>query len=181
MSLDKVKQELLQQAEEEAEQIKQDALQRGREIREEAEQEAERIKEQAKEEAEQEAASLRKKKVASANMEAKKIKQQAKQKVIDRAFERLEERVTGMDQEQHLELVEQALDAVRDEIEIGRVEVTPAVADDLDIDATIDENSDIQGVVIHSDDGSIRYDHTFSTMLENVRNNRRKELVQQLF
>jgi V/A-type H+-transporting ATPase subunit E len=182
MGLDQVKHEILQDAEEEADRIVEEAEQQAEEIVDEAEEKAEQLKEEAQQEAEEKAEALRRQELASANMEAQRKKLSAKQGVIEDAFERLEERVRDMDTEKKLDLLTDVIEDIKDEITIGRVETSEDLVSELEdrVDAEV-VATDIEGVIIENEDGSMRYDYSFATMLQNVRKNGRKAAASKLF
>ncbi|MDY6771058.1 MAG: V-type ATP synthase subunit E family protein [Candidatus Nanohaloarchaea archaeon] len=182
MALDKVKQEILDEAEDKAERIIEEAEEEADDIVSEAEQKADDLEAQARQEAEDRAEALKKQKKASAKMEARQKKMEAKQDVIDQAFTLLEDRVRNMDQDDRKELFQRVLDRISDETTIGTVhcseEMVNAVDDMVNADV---QAADIDGIIVEDADGSVRYDYSFDTVLENVRNEHRKDVAKELF
>lgn len=182
MALDKVKEKILDEAEQKADQIIEEAEAEADDIVSEAKQKAERLRDEAEEEAEAEAEALRRQELASARMKAQQIKMEAKQELIHDAFDKLRDRVGEMDSDDRADLFASIIETVGKEIDIGTIytsgDMVDAVEDMVDADV---EKSDIEGLIIEDSDGSVRYDYSFDSVLENVRTQYRKETAQELF
>ncbi len=182
MALDKVKATILDKAEQKAEQIIEEAEQEADDIVSEAKQKAERLRDEAKAEAKAEAEALRRQELASARMKAQQITMEAKQELIHDAFGQLRDRISEMDSDDREDLFASIIETVGNEIEIGTVytsgDMVDAVSDMVDADV---KETDIEGLIIEDSDGSVRYDYSFDSVLENVRTQYRKETAQELF
>ncbi|MCJ7429343.1 MAG: V-type ATP synthase subunit E family protein [Candidatus Nanohaloarchaeota archaeon QJJ-5] len=181
MSLDTVKQEIMDEAEQQAADIIDDAEAEAEQIKEDARDDAQQIKEEITSEAHDEAEAYRKEKIATAKREAKQTKLKAKQELIEKAFDQLEDRIQAMPDDERATLANQALVAVEDDIDIGRIEASPAIADALETDAEVVANEEIDGLIIENTDGTVSYDYTFRTLLDEIRSKHRKDLADRLF
>lgn len=181
MSLDTVKQEIMDEAEQQAADIIDDAQDKAEAIKDEARRDAQDIKDEIIDEAHDDAEAYRKETIATANREAKQNKLAAKQELIEAAFETLQDRIDTMDTAEQARLANQALVTVNDEIDIGQIEASPAIADDLETDADVIVNDDIHGIIIENNDGTVSYDYTFETLLDQIRSKHRKDLADRLF
>lgn len=182
MALDKVKDKILDEAEQKADRIIEEAEQEADDTVSEAEQKAQRLKDEAKEDAKEKAEALRRQELASARMKAQEIKMEAKQELIHDAFDQLRDRVSGMESDDREDLFASIIETVGEEIEIGTVHTSGDMVDAVEdmVDADVKEK-DIEGLIIEDSDGSVRYDYSFDSVLENVRTEYRKETAQELF
>jgi V/A-type H+-transporting ATPase subunit E len=182
MGLEQVKNEIVENAEQEADRIIEEAEEQADDIISGAEEQAEQIRDQAQQHAEAEAESLKREKIASANMEAKQAKLEAKQRVIQEAFSGLEDDISDLSTSKKKELFKTALNRIQNDIDIGIVhtsdDMQDAVSDLVDVDVKTDS---IQGFIAESEDGSVRYDYTFQTILDAITNDNRKTVAQKLF
>lgn len=182
MGLEKVKKEILNQAEQEAERILDEAEQQADELTASAKKQAEQIKEQAREKGNKQAHLLKREQLASANMKARQKEMEAKQEMIDQVFQQLEEEILSLSKKERKKLVKSAINRVSRETDIGTVYTSSDLVSDVEnmVDAQVEED-DIQGVIIEDKSGNTRYDYTFQTVLENIKNSSRKETASQLF
>lgn len=180
MGLEDVTKEIKEDAEAEANQILDEAEAKKEQIIEEAKEEKEQRIEQAREEAEQEAEALRKKKLSSAKMDARKLKQEARQDVLEEAFEQFRSRIMDMDAEDEQDLVEDALDRLDDRIDIGTI-ITSSQNEDVASGYGDVETEDLHGAIVESADGTQRFDLTFDTVADKTIDEHKKDVSQVLF
>ncbi|MFB6077105.1 MAG: V-type ATP synthase subunit E family protein [Candidatus Nanohaloarchaea archaeon] len=180
MGLQDVKTEIIDEAEREAEQIRSEAEEQKQEILEEAEERKQEILEEAETEAEERIEALRKKELSSARMEARQMKMEARQDVLDDAFEAFRDAVHDLDSDTEAELVEDALEALADRIDIGTVTVADAFEDIASAYGTV-ETDDVRGVIVESADGSRRFDMRFDRMADRTIEEHRQEVAEVLF
>lgn len=176
MGLDDVKSDILNEAEQKADRIVEGAEEEADEIVEEAEEKAERIREEAETEAEEEAKSIRKKSLSNARMKAKQIKLREKQKHLDQAFEEFREQLDDLTEEERERFVESCYD--RASFEVGKVRGSEAFKDVVSDDF---EEVDIGGIILVSEDGDRRIDFTFDRIVQDYRENHRKDVSEELF
>lgn len=177
MGLEEVKDEILQEAQQKASEIKEEAEAEAEQILEEAEAEAEKIREEHKEELEEEKESLRKQELSNARMKAKEEKLRAREESLSEAFEEFEESLEHLDEEQRNNFVENCLDKV--EFEVGKVIGGSQFEDTVDIE--FEENSEINGIIVVSEDGARRQSFTFEKIIQKYRDTYRKTVAEKLF
>ncbi|MFB6213762.1 MAG: V-type ATP synthase subunit E family protein [Candidatus Nanohaloarchaea archaeon] len=176
MGLEDVKSDILNEAEQESNRIVEEAEEEAEEIIEEAEEEAESIREQAEKEIEEKEESIKRKALSSARMKAKQVKLREKQKHLDTAFRDFREKLEDLADDEKEAFVESCLD--RASFEVGTVrggeEFSDAVSKDF-------EEADIDGIILESEDGERRMDFTFDRIVEDYRENHRREVAEALF
>ena len=167
MGLKDVKNEILQDAEDEAESIREE----GRK-----EDEAEKISEAVDEEIESQKSSLEKKAVSNANMEAKKKKLEAKQDSIQDTFEEFSEEIREMSESDREKFVESVLAST--EFEVGKVLGSSEFKSVVDTEF---EEIEEEGIIVISESGDRRRNFTFDKILEDFREDYRKKVAEKLF
>lgn len=177
MSLEDVKSDILNEAEQKSDQIVQEAEEEAEEILEEAEQEAERIKQETKEEVEEKEEAIKKKARSNARMKAKEIKLQEKQSKLDEAFDRFREKIEEIAEENPGDFVDRC--AERAEFDVGKVigseEFRSAVSQEFE------QDDSTEGIVLLSEDGERRVNFTYDRIVKDYRENLRKKVSEELF
>jgi V/A-type H+-transporting ATPase subunit E len=176
MGLEDVKSDILNEAEQKSNRIVEEAEEEADEIVEEAKREAERIREEAETEAEEKAESIRKKALSNARMKAKQVKLREKQKHLDQAFEEFREQLDELTAGEREKFVESCYD--RANFDVGKVRGSEAFEDAVPDDF---EEADIDGIVLVSEDGERRIDFTFDRIVQDYRENHRKDVSEELF
>lgn len=176
MGLEDVKQEIIQEAEKEAEEIRDEARDKAEEIIQEAENEAQRMRDEADEEIEEMKASMKKKAVSNANMEARKKELDAKEKALNKAFEDFRERLADLEDGEKEAMIEAAIEDA--DFEVGLVRGSEEFKEYVDVDF---EASDVEGFVLVSDDSERQLNFSFDKIVEDIRGHHRKEVAERLF
>lgn len=176
MGLEEVKNDILKEAEQKADKIVEEGEEKADEIVSEAEKEAEEIREEHREELEEEKESYRRKAVSNANMKAKQEKLKAREEKLDKVFEEFHEELKNMSSGDREDYVSSCLDRV--EFEVGKViggeEFEGAV------DAEFEEK-DVEGIIVVSEDGTKRQNFTFDKIVQQFREDYRKDVANELF
>ncbi|MFB6190749.1 MAG: hypothetical protein ABEJ91_04230, partial [Candidatus Nanohaloarchaea archaeon] len=123
--------------------------------------------------------SIRKKALSNARMKAKQIKLREKQKHLDQAFEEFREQLDELTAEEREKFVESCYD--RASFEVGKVRGSEEFEDVIDQRSVDFEQADIDGVVLVSEDGERRIDFTFDRIVQDYRENHRKDVSEELF
>jgi V/A-type H+-transporting ATPase subunit E len=176
MGLEDVKQDILDEAEKEAEEIISEAEQEKERILEEAKEEAEKIREETSEEIEEEKESLEKKAVSNANMEAKKKKLEAKEDGIEEAFESFRETLEELDEEERKSFIENAVEDSG--FEVGEILASGDYQDLTDHDYSGLEE---KGFILVSKNGERRLNFTLDKITSDFREEYRSEVAEKLF
>lgn len=179
MGLEQVKSEILEEAREEADEIISEAEEKAEEIVSEAEEKADKIREETEHEIEERKESIRRKALSNARMKAKQRRESARQDSIDDAFNQFRNELSTLDEDDRESFVQSCVDKV--EFDIGEIKGS----EDFE-DAISEEDFDFHeiqdsGIVIVSENGERRQDFRFSRLLENFRQNHRKEVASTLF
>jgi len=179
MGLEKVKDDIISEAKEKAEEIRKEKEQEKEEILEEAREEAEKIKEKAEEETEEKKESMEQKKLSNARMKARETKLKAKEEKIDEAFEHLRQRIRNMSGSEKKEFVQNAIDTAK--FEVGSLKVSDSfesTVEELNYDS---ERIEEPGIVLVSENGERRQSYTVERIARDFRDQNRKSLVEVLF
>ncbi|MFB6180710.1 MAG: V-type ATP synthase subunit E family protein [Candidatus Nanohalobium sp.] len=179
MGLEEVKSDILEDARQEADEIIEEAEEEKKEILEDANQEAEKIREDSREEISEEKEALRKKRLPEARMKAKQEKLQAKQDELDKVFENFRETLESLDKEELEAFYESVMEKV--DFDVGLVEGSEEFEDFVDERKRDFKVVDKPGVVLVSEDGSLRRDFSFESVVDDFRENFRKDVAGVLF
>lgn len=179
MGLEEVKSDILNEAQQKSDEIMEEAEQEKEEILEEAEQEADRIRKEADEEIESEKEALEKQELSNARMKAKQEKLSAKQKELNRTFREFRNDLEDLEDEERKAFVENVVEET--DFEVSRVQGSEEFEDAVDQRQIDFEVIDRPGIVLISEDGSMRRDFTFDRIVENFRSEYRKDVANVLF
>jgi V/A-type H+-transporting ATPase subunit E len=177
MGLKEIKSEILQEAEQKSDEIIEEAEEERDRIIEEAEEEAERIEEEMEEELEEEKENYRKKALSSARMKAKEEKMKAKQDEIEEVFKEFRHYLDKLTENEKQKFVEKCLEKV--DFDVARVEGSSEFEGAVDTD--FEENEDIEGIKVFSDDGERMQEFTFDKILKQMKDDYRKDVADILF
>lgn len=179
MGLEHVKDEIVEEARKEADQIIAEAEEEAEAILKDAEKEAEKIKENSKQELEEEKNSLEKRKISNANMKAKKQKLKAKEEKINEAFKDFKNQLESMPASDKEEFVKSCFELIS--FEIGSVKASEDFEDAVEAQGYEPEELEASGIILRSKDGERQQNFTVQKIVENYRENHRREVAQQLF
>lgn len=177
MGLEEVKDEILQEAEQEASEIVEKAEEEAEKIKEEAREEAEQIREKHRKELEDEKESIRKQELSNARMKAKEEKLRAREESLSEAFESFEEKLRNLDGDEREGFVDSCLEKV--EFNVGKVIGGSEFKDAVDVD--FEEDQDINGIIAVSEDETRRQSFTFDKIIQQYRDQYRKQVAEKLF
>jgi len=177
MGLEEVKGEILQEAEDKASEIVEQAQEEADKIKEKAESEAEEIQEEHEEEFEKKKQSVRKQGLSNARMKAKEEKLRAREESLSEVFEEFEQRLQDLDEDERKSFVENCLENV--EFEVGKIVGSSEFEDAVDVD--FEEKEDVQGIIVVSEDETRRQSFTFDKIIQQYRDEYRKQVAEKLF
>lgn len=190
MSLETVVEDIREEAEAEAAEIRSAADQEAEEIVASAEQHAQETMDEAEREVEQRIEREREQRLSSAALEAKQERLGARRDLLQEVYDRVTERIAELPEERREELTRELLDASADEFDEGTISVHGR-SEDLDlIEGIVADYDDFQvgeaidclgGVILESDASRVRVNHTFDAILEDVWEDRLKEISDRLF
>ncbi|WEL19693.1 V-type ATP synthase subunit E [Candidatus Nanohalococcus occultus] len=179
MGLKEVKDDILQEAQQQADSITSDAQSKADEIIEEAENEADRILQEAEEEIEEEKESLEKQQLSNARMEAKKKKLDAKQNALEQVFDRFRDELEELSGEERQKFVANCLE--RAEFEVGTVKASEEFKDVVESEGFEPEDFHKTGLVVVSEDGNRKQEYSLDRIVQSLKDEHRKEVSEVLF
>ena len=179
MGLEEVKSDILKEAQQKSDEIIEQAESEKEEILEEANQEAEKIRDKKDQEIKQEKDALEKQELSNARMKSKQKKLKAKQKELDRAFEEFRDELEDLDEDERKAFLENVMEET--DFEVSKIMGNEEFNDAVDERKVSFEEFDREGLVLVSEDGSMRRDFTFDRIVENFRSEYRKDIAGILF
>lgn len=179
MGLNDVKNEILQEAEEEADRIIQEAEEESDEIISRAQEKADQIRKNSEEEVKGEKESLRKKEISNAKMQAKERKLEVKDRKINQTFSNFREKLENLSKDEKEDFFNNVVEQT--EFEVGKVlgsEDFQEIAESEGYDFGAIET---QGVILESESGERRKNYTLNKIVEDFRDRYRKKVAKELF
>ena len=177
MGLEEIKSEILQEAEQKSDEIVEEAEEERDKIIEEAEEEAEQIQENIEEELKEEKQNYRKKALSSARMKAKEEKMKAKQDEIKEVFSEFRHYLDKLTEDEKKKFAQKCMERV--DFDVAKVEGGSEFSDAVDVE--FEENEDINGIKIFSEDGNRMQEFTFDKILKQMKDEHRKDVADILF
>jgi len=185
MSLKKVSEEILADAKSKAQKIENEGRDEAKAILTEAKKKEEQIMNAKVKETRAVIAALERKEIASAKIAGKRLLLDAKKDAIARVRQETENRIASMDAATRKKMIDALLKNAMSELaDAKRVYVNNkdvAYAKKAARGLEVLEGSMIGGVVVENEDGTIRVDNTFDTLLEKVRKETVKDVSDILF
>lgn len=179
MGLKEVKDDILTEADEEADRIQSEAESKAEEIIEEAKEEAETILEEAEEEIEGKKSSLERKQLSNARLKAKEKKLEARQDAIDEVFGDFRDELDGLTDEERKSFVSECLEKVG--FEVGTVKASESFQEIVEDEGFSAEEFEKQGLLLISENGDRKQEFSFDRILEDMRDRHRKQVSEVLF
>lgn len=179
MGLNDVKNEILQEAEEEADRIIEEAEEEADEIISRAQEKADQIRKSTEEEVEEEKETLRQKEISNAKMQAKERKLEVKDRKIGQTFSNFRERLEDLSQDEKEDFFDNVVKQT--EFEVGKVLGNEDFQESAESEGFDFEEIDDQGVILESEDGERRKNYTFDKIVEDFRDRYRKKVAKKLF
>ena len=179
MGLENVKDDIISEAEEKAENIRKEAEEEASEIIEEAETEVQKIMDETDSELEKEKNALEKQKISNANMKAREIKLEAKQEKIEDAFKHFRQRIKTMSDSEKESFVKNCVESA--EFEVGQIMVSEEFKQAAENTGFNPSEMDKPGVIVVSENEERRQDFTIQRIARNFRDNHRKKVAEVLF
>ena len=178
--IESLKSEIISKAKDDASSIIKEANQEAAKIIKEAESKIESRRRESEEEAKFLIEASKKKALINAEIEAKRMELEAKKSLIEEVFEKAKERIGGIDNSKRNSITNSLYKKACNEIDIGKVYCNKK---DSKMFKGVETSSTdiIGGLIAESKDGLIRVDYSFDTMLESIKENEIKGVVDALF
>ncbi|PSH00344.1 MAG: hypothetical protein BRC30_04020 [Nanohaloarchaea archaeon SW_7_46_7] len=170
---------MLKEAQQKSDEIIEEAEEEKEKILEEAETEAEEIRAETEKDIKKEKEALEKQELSNARMKAKQEKLSAKQKELNRAFNEFRSELEDLDSEERKAFVENVIQETS--FEVSKIRGSEEFGEALDQGKFDFEEIERPGVVLISEDGSMRRDFSFERIVENFRSEYRKDVAETLF
>jgi len=180
MGLEKVKDEILNNANREASRIKEEANNEVKKAMDDSEQRVNSYRNKANEDAKSIIESMKTKEKASAELELKKLNLDAKKALIEKVFVNAKNKICKLDENKRKEMIKKLLEKSIKELEIKSVYCNK-------IDAKFIQGFDVKvenilgGIIAENDDGSVRVNYSYDSLLQSVRENSLKDVAKILF
>jgi V/A-type H+-transporting ATPase subunit E len=184
MALDKVANDILDNARKEADQRIQEAeKERGR-ILQEADQKVDRMRKVEEKELQDSLMRMRRQELSSAELEAKKIVLNKRKDVLNRTFDEMVKELSAMDPKEKSHLYKKILADGKKVIHKPKVFIPKGEADllaGLRGCESLTETDISTGLILENEDGTVRLDYRFKTILESIWDKELKSISNTLF
>lgn len=191
MSLERVVEDITEEANARAAEIRNAAEREAEQIREQAREDAEQLREERLAEAERTIEQEREQKLSSAKLEAKQSRLEARRDTLESVREEVEQTIAGLEGEEREMLTRQLLDGVAGEFDDGdTVRVYGRESDRELLESVLTEYNGFEyagsvdclgGVVVESEASRVRIRNTFDSVLESIWDNNISEMSDRLF
>ena len=190
MTLEAVVADIREQVEETVAEIQADADEQADSIIAAAEADAEETIAQAKADVERRIEREREQQLSSATLEAKQERLAARRDLLEAVHDRVRETLANIEGERREELTRSLLSAGLEQFDDGEVRVYGRASDDALLEEIIADHDDVGyageyeclgGVVLESDQARVRVNNTFDSVLEEVWEDRLKDVSDRLF
>jgi V/A-type H+-transporting ATPase subunit E len=184
MALDKVANDILESGRKEAYKRIQEAEKERARILQETDQKIEKMQKVEEKELQEALRRMRRQELSSAELEAKKIVLNKKKEILDRAFEEILRELSSMDPKEKANLYKKSIANGKKVIHHPKVYVPKHEGDLLAGTRgcdSINETEMDSGVILGSEDGTVRLDFRFRTILEGIWERELKSVSDTLF
>jgi len=180
MGLEKVRDEILNNATSEADKIKNKADNDVNKISEDAIQSIQEYKERSLKEAKNIIESKKIREKATFSLELKKLNLDAKKDLIEKVFNEVNKRVIELNHDQRKDLIKKLQDKAKKEIDVKTVfcnEKDTKLIEGFEVE----EENILGGIIAENQEGSVRVNYSFDSILQNLREKYMQEISKILF
>ncbi len=184
MALDKVISEILETAQKEADQRIQEAEKERAKILQEADQRIEKLQKAEEKDLQEAVKRLKRQELSSAELEAKKIVLNKRKDILNRTFEEMLKELSAMDAKEKTALYKKILADGKKIIHRPKVFIPKGEADLLAGLRGCESLTEIDmgsGLILENEDGTVRLDYRFKTILESIWDRDMKSISNVLF
>jgi V/A-type H+-transporting ATPase subunit E len=184
MALDKVANDILDNARKEADQRVQEAEKERAKILQESDQRIDKMRKVEEKELQDGLMRMRRQELSSAELEAKKTVLNKRKDVLNRAFEEMLKELSAMDHKEKSALYKKIVADGKKVIHKPKVFIPKGEADllaGLRGCESLTETEMGSGLILENDDGSVRLDYRFKTILESIWDRELKSISNTLF
>lgn len=168
MGLEEVKEEILNSARNDTNKIIEEAKIEAQQILAKATKRISDYNNKLKEDKKKLIENLEKMKIAQARSEAKKLILDKKKEIIDDVFEKAKQKLASLSETKRGEYIQKLIEKAKNEMETATVYCNKKDKQFIG-DFNYQETDIIGGVIVENQDGSVRIDYSFETMLNNVK------------
>ena len=168
MGLEKVKDEVLNNANKEASRIREQADNEARRIVEESEEKINDYRKKVSDETKSIIKTIKNREKASAELELKKLSLEAKKDLIEQVFAGVKNKIEKLSQAKRKELIKKLVEKAKNEIDVKLIYCSQK---DMRFVEGFDakEETIFGGIIAENADGSIRVDYSYDSLLQNLR------------
>lgn len=183
MGLEQVKNEILENANEEAKRIAEAGKREAEAIMRKADEEIGRIRKSAEDDTRKLIEAMERKAISSAEFDVKKMKLDRKKDIIDRVFESVKKDLGSLGEKEREAGIKSLLTKAKKEIEVKYVHASPKDKGIVSrMPGIVYKETDITGgIVAETQDLSLCVDFSYDAMLDEVRKKHLQEIAKRLF
>lgn len=180
MGLEAVKEEILNSAKEEANSLIAEARKEANRIAKEAEKKIEELQAKSESETKKAFETIKRQELASAELENKKMLLEAKKQIIDATFAEARKKLESLDDKKREAIMKKLLERAKSEMEAAKIYCSKR-------DAKLAKGVNVQaaditgGLIAENEDGTVRIDYTFDTMLQSIKERELQNISKLLF
>lgn len=168
MGLDKVKEEIIRKAKEQAEAIITEGREEAEKIAKEAEGKIKENKEKIEAELKKTGISIKKKGIASAELEVKKILLQEKKRAIENIFEEVKNKLAALNDKKREEYIKKLIEKAQKEINVKYIYCNKKDRKFIK-DFEVEETDILGGLIAENEKRDTSVDYSYETILENIK------------
>ncbi|MBN2454151.1 hypothetical protein JXB11_01255 [Candidatus Woesearchaeota archaeon] len=180
MGIEKVKDDVLEKANKEAEKLIGEGKAEARRIMKEAEKALDKKKEQEASSIEKMKEGMKTRMVSAAELEAKKGMLNARKKALDKVLEKVKAKVKSLPESKRLSHIEKLLERAKKELEIAKVYCAEQDAR-LVSGYNVKKAEMLGGLMAENSEGNVIVDFSYDSLLEELYRDMMKEISESLF
>ena len=180
MSLEAVKDEILNSAKSQANSMLAEARKEANRIATEAEKKIEEMKSKSESEAKRTMDTIKRQEMSSAELEGKKMLLEAKKQIVEAVFSDSRKKIESLPDKKREELIKKLLEKAKKDIEIAHIYCSSR-------DAKFIKEFDVQsadiigGLIAENNERTVRVDYSFETLLQSIKENELQSISKLLF
>jgi len=180
MSLEKVKEEIISKAKQNAEAILKEGRDESAEIMKKAEEKIKENREKIKDELKKIEAAIKKKEIASSELEIKKLFLEEKKRAIENVFDEAKKKIKALSENKREEHIKRLIEKAKKEIDVSYIYCNKKDKGFVE-DFEVEEREILGGVIAENSNRDVRVDYSYETLLEGAKEKYLQDLGKVLF
>jgi|ETNmetMinimDraft_2_1059921.scaffolds.fasta_scaffold102593_1 V/A-type H+-transporting ATPase subunit E len=180
MGLEKVKDEILNNANREAEKLKESANEEVKKIMNSTEEKVLELNKKASDETKSIIQSLKNRENASTELDLKKLSLDSKKEMVELVFKEAKIKISKLSEAKRKEIIKRLFEKAKNEIEIKTVYCNKKDSKFFE-GFKVKVEDILGGLIAENEDGSVRVDYNFDSLLQNLRENYLQDISKILF